>query len=258
MSKKSANISEIDLHAYVDNQLSATRSREVEAWLKDHPEDAQRVSAWQMQNMAISDHYNDDRFNRIPEHLSPQRIYGRNMLNLRSIAASGLLMIATGLTGWYAHSLYTSQQHKAYELVIPAITAYQVYSVDNEHPVEISAKDQQHLIKWLSRRIKHSLTIPDLDDEGYHLLGGRLIAANHGPAAQLMYENKNKNRISMLVINSGNQEEMPYRFVEKSGVRGYYWRDDGISYAVTGILEKSELKNICEEIYDQLEEKIKT
>ena len=39
---------------------------------------------------------------------------------------------------------------------------------------------------WLSRRLGRQLTAPDLAAQGFDLIGGRLLPASTGPAAQLM------------------------------------------------------------------------
>ena len=46
-------ISEADLCAYVDNEVTADRRAYLEAWLKDQPEAAARVENWRRQNRMI-------------------------------------------------------------------------------------------------------------------------------------------------------------------------------------------------------------
>ena len=74
-----------------------------------------------------------------------------------------------------------------------AITAYRTYSVEVRHPVEVDAGQEVHLLQWLSKRLGRQLIVPDLTSAGFRLMGGRLLPAEDGPAAQFMYENGNAN-----------------------------------------------------------------
>ena len=49
----SAPISDADLHAFVDGELSEARHGEIAAWLAEHPEDALRVSAYRDQKAGL-------------------------------------------------------------------------------------------------------------------------------------------------------------------------------------------------------------
>ncbi|HEX7465011.1 MAG TPA: anti-sigma factor, partial [Usitatibacter sp.] len=67
------------------------------------------------------------------------------------------------------------------------------------HPVEVDAKDQDHLVKWLSKRLDMALTVPVLSTEGFELLGGRLLPGNDGPVAQFMYQDASGKRLTLYV-----------------------------------------------------------
>ncbi|HWT53223.1 MAG TPA: zf-HC2 domain-containing protein, partial [Rhodocyclaceae bacterium] len=62
-------ISEQDLHAYVDGELSPARRIEIEAWLSESPEAAARVQAWQEQNHALKALFNPLLNETMPERL---------------------------------------------------------------------------------------------------------------------------------------------------------------------------------------------
>ncbi len=46
-------VTEAELHAYADRQLTAERLAEVEAWLSHRPEEAARVRAWEAQKREL-------------------------------------------------------------------------------------------------------------------------------------------------------------------------------------------------------------
>lgn len=63
------NITEDDLHAYVDGALSPERRAEVEAYLAEYPEDAERVRAYLAQNVALKAAFDPVLDEPLPEHL---------------------------------------------------------------------------------------------------------------------------------------------------------------------------------------------
>ena len=79
-----------------------------------------------------------------------------------------------------------------------AAYTYQVYAADKGRPVEIKASDQADLIKWVSNRLRHTVSEPDLSASGYRFMGGRLVATAHGPAAMFMYDDDRGTRLVML------------------------------------------------------------
>ena len=68
------NISEDELHAYVDGELPAERRGAVEAWLATHPEDAANVAAWRKQADLIQARYGAVADEKIPPRLNIGRM----------------------------------------------------------------------------------------------------------------------------------------------------------------------------------------
>ena len=66
---KPLTISESDLHAYVDNVLPEARRAEVEEYLASHPDEAERLQAYQAQNLALKDLFNPLLDEPIPEKI---------------------------------------------------------------------------------------------------------------------------------------------------------------------------------------------
>ena len=68
-----------------------------------------------------------------------------------------------------------------------AAASYAVYASDKRRPVELWAVQRDDLVRWLSNRLNRPIAPPDLSVAGYQLLGGRLVATGHGPAALFIY-----------------------------------------------------------------------
>ncbi len=140
------------------------------------------------------------------------------------------------------------------ELPIRAARAHLVYSPEVRHPVEVGAKEQDHLVKWLSKRLDIALKVPVLTQEGFELLGGRLLPGNDGPVAQFMYQDAAGKRLTLYVTRSRKGEPLTsFRFAREGDVSVFYWIDDDCGYALSGEVDKGTLAKVASLVYRQLE-----
>ena len=83
-------VTEDELHAYVDGEVSAERRAAIEAWLATHPEDAARVAQWRQQAEAIRARYGVIATERIPARLNLDKVM-RNGRSWRFITAAAVV-----------------------------------------------------------------------------------------------------------------------------------------------------------------------
>lgn len=139
-------------------------------------------------------------------------------------------------------------------LPIRAARAHLVYSPEVRHPVEVEAKEQDHLVKWLSKRLDLKLKVPVLSTEGFELLGGRLLPGTDGPVAQFMYQDPTGKRLTLYVTRSHKGDEITaFRFAQEGRVSVFYWIDRDCGYALSGEIDKSQLSRVATLVYRQLE-----
>lgn len=249
--KQDRQITQSDLHAYVDQQLADERLEAVETWLRDHPKERANVRRWQRQNDALLRAFDKKHFTQIPSRLDVTRLKARQRPVYQSIAASLLLLVVGGLIGWFAHAPLQTQT-ASFDFTRPAIAAFRVYTAEVRHPVEVGADQASHLIKWLSKRLDYPLKIPRLDSLGYELIGGRLLAISEGPAAQLMFEDLAGNRITLFATQSPGKQETAFHFSRDRDISAFYWIDDAIGYAIIGKTDRQSLLRIAHLVYAQL------
>jgi anti-sigma factor RsiW len=129
-----------------------------------------------------------------------------------------------------------------------------VFAPQRRHPVEVAANEEAHLVAWLSKVIGAPLRAPHLADLGYALVGGRLLSAPEGPAAQFMYEDAKSRRITLYVVrNPLWQGKAEFRFAERRGVSVFYWIEGPLGYALTAEMEPPELFEVARAVHRQLE-----
>ena len=139
-------------------------------------------------------------------------------------------------------------------LPVRAARAHLVYSPEVRHPVEVEAKEKDHLVKWLSKRLNTNLKVPLLSSEGFELLGGRLLPGNDGPVAQFMYQDPTGKRLTLYVTRPHKGDNVTaFRFAQEGPVSVFYWIDRECGYALSGDIDKPTLSRVASLVYKQLE-----
>jgi anti-sigma factor RsiW len=272
-------ITEADLHAYVDGQLAESRRAAVEAYLAAEPEEAARLQAYARQNAALRQLFNPILDEVLPaslqasaepamtassgESLTPPAVNSEkrpflSRWSLQRIAASFLVALLGAAAGWLAHGEYQVTDRVAYmaPLSRQAAIAHVVYSPDVRRPVEVTADQEEQLVKWLSKRLGTPVSPPKLGAIGYELIGGRLLPGNSGPVAQFMYHDGIGQRLTLYVSTENTvSQETGFRFAKEGAVNVFYWVDGQFGYALSAGIDKGELARVATAVYDQLPHK---
>lgn len=256
MNGRDGTITEGDLHAYADGVLDEARRAAVEAHLADHPDKAADIGVWRRQNETLRALYDPAGEETVPLRLGSYRIdrerRAASTQRWRMAAAAVVLIAAGGLGGWYGRDLLAPAPLPAVPLVDEAIAAHSLYAREVVHPVEVRADQKAHLAAWLSKRLDRALTIPDLREQDLDLVGGRLLPAAQGPAAQFMYEDKAGRRVTLYVVAASDARETAFRYVSLGKLESFFWTDEAISCAIVGDLPRETLRKIAVDAYRQL------
>ena len=250
-------VTEEDLLAYADAQLSNGNAARVEAWLKAHPEDAARVRAWQQQNRDIQTMFEPYRRSRpgdaalLTAPITRDAPAGKGR-TWAVQAAVGLCLFALGVAAGVG---YDRQPWQGSEARFPgeASSAFMIYASEVRHPVEVKADEKDHLVAWLGKRLGQKFAAPDLARWGFSLIGGRLVPVEGRAGALLMYEDAGGKRLTMLIGQSDSSASTSFRFVSRNGVETFYWIDERLTYAVTAEIPREVLRQVADECYKQFE-----
>lgn len=258
-------VTENDLHAYADAALPAARRDEVEDYLADHPEAATQVAAWQSQNRVLRSHFQPLMEAPIPAHLEAlalgplQAPAPRPSLlpawSWQRLAAGFLLTVLGGALGWLGHGQYQARQAWAQAVPLPrqAAVAHAVYSPEVRRPVEVSAEQEEQLVTWLSKRLGTPVRVPKLGEQGFQLVGGRLLPGNAGPVAQFMYQDAQAQRLTLYLSTEGvDGGNSAFRFAQEGKVNVFYWVDGRFAYALSGTVAKGDLAAVATAVYHHL------
>lgn len=252
-------ISETDLHAYVDSRLTLERRAKVEAWLAAHPGKAAEIATWQRQNEALSALFGGAADETVPSRLDPHRIARSSANNRRGrwsqFAAAAVITLALGgALGWAGRDFFRPPDRQ--ELIASAVAAHALFVKENRHAVEVAGTDKAHLVSWLSNRVERPINPPDLTPDGFTLVGGRLLPGYDeetvGPAAQLMYENAAKERVTVYITAALPDRRTEKEFTTRANLDAFYWANDKITCTVVGDLPEAQMQTVSKKVYQQL------
>jgi len=241
--------SENDLQAYVDDRLPPERRAEIEAYLAQAPEDAERIAAYRAQGVRLRALFNPVLDEPIPQRLT---LFAPRRRASRFAAAAALLLVGTAV-GWGAAVFSGQPPRGASSFAHRAAVAHAVFSPEVRHPVEVGAEQQEHLVRWLSKRVGADLRPPVLTGNGFELVGGRLLPGDRGPVAQFMYQDARGRRLTLYVSRvSAGQGDTAFRYTREDGVSVFYWVDAALGYALSAELPKADLLDVATAVYKQL------
>jgi len=273
------------LSAWLDGELDAGTHAEVEAWLRDHPEDAARLRLWAADRDALRARFDPVLDEPIPPALlqtvQQARLGAADAAPWRRVAvAAGLLVGGALLGGVVGVTVASGDGPGLAALSLPwsdparprsgswthrAAVAHAVYAPEVRHPVEVnvaqgSATEQraqeEHLARWLSKRLDLPVRLYDLRPQGFELVGGRLLPDAAGPSAQLMYQNGGGQRVTLYLRKPEAGASTAFRFQRDGDLNLFYWVEDGFGCALVGKLPREQLSALADAIYKQVEDGI--
>ena len=279
---------DIRLSAWLDGELPAADAQAISRWLESHPEDAARARLWAADREALRVRLDALLHEPLPEALvdavwhretgagpkkgvSGMPWWRRNMplaLAASFVAGMGLTLAVSALRPGApeaAVSLGSAWPQRA-------MVAHAVYVPEQRHPVEVStrrsdgseeAAQEAHLSAWLTKRLGRPVGLFDLREQGYALMGGRLLPADGGPGAQLMYEDSAGTRVTVYLQvperaeTAGHTENtVQFRYAQRDGYGQFYWVEGApgqeTGYALVGALPKVRLLALAEAIDRQI------
>ena len=101
--------------------------------------------------------------------------------------------------GWLARDAMLERAGTPTTFARQAALTHALYAADVRRPVEVWASEEKSLVTWLTKRLGFPVHAPNLNDVGFALVGGRLVAGNEKPTALFMYENADHQRLSLQV-----------------------------------------------------------
>ncbi len=260
-------ITEAELHAFVDGQLTPERQCEIEAALAQRPEEALRVQGYREHKLELRALFDPVLDENLPQRVLRAARPRAAWYSQRWVAGMAIALIS-GASGWGLRGALplaspTSTLATA-GFAQRAAVAHAVYTPEQRRPVEVDAAHEDQLITWLSKRMGAPMKPPHLQALGYALEGGRLLPGGQGPVAQFMYRDATGQRLTLYVSNEigdqslsanaahGGHGETAFRFAREGRLNVFYWVEGRFGYAISAEADRGALTDLSSEVYRQL------
>jgi anti-sigma factor RsiW len=246
-------VAEDELQAFVDDFLDATRRAEVEQYLRSHPDVAERVRMDRARRDDLRSAFAQFAEAPVPAFLNVGSLVETRILRHQRarwhIAAAMVLTLFGGMAGGW---LLAPRPPAGVDLIAEeAAASYDVFTVDQKRPVELWSAERDDLSSWVSNRLKHPITPPDLSNAGYKFLGGRLAPTAHGPAAMFMYENDAKSRLIVFVRPMTTGRSTGIEQVDAGKLDVCAWITKGVGYSVIAHEPYERLLDLSRDVREQ-------
>ncbi|UZE32912.1 anti-sigma factor [Pseudomonas sp. B21-059] len=232
--------SDSDLHAYVDHQLSEADRRVLDSYLANHPQTAAQVQAWQQDAQHLRAALGGALLQAPNPALEPTLIRARHQQRgLRRLASAAALLVAVGvggLSGWQARELTLAGNSEL--PMTDALQAYRLFAEQGILPADFKVQDNGAMQAWLDRYFTQASPLPDLHDAGFKAVSGRLLSTEQGPAAMVLYQDREGRKVSFYIRPPGPQNTLLPRGSRRDGpLQAQYWSGGGYNYAMVGPVE---------------------
>ena len=253
-------VREDDLHAYIDRELDAGRSQQIEAWLEQQDDVSRAVQAYRTQGELLHAAFDSVLTEPLPARFARSARLAPPVQRRRPLwrVASAMSWLFFGtLLGWTLHGI--REPARAPGLPQHAAAAHAAFVTEVRHPVEVRASEEKHLVGWLSKRLGASIRAPKLSAQGFELLGGRLLPESARPGAQLMYQDAGGRRLTLYLSadvatrdSEARTRDSAFHYVREGAVQVVYWTDGSLAYALSGELGKAQMLALARTIYEQM------
>lgn len=113
-----------------------------------------------------------------------------------------------------------------------ASQAHAVFVYDSLRPVELGPDSRDTLADWFSDHLDARVVIPELTATGFAFVGGRLLSADAGPMAQLVYEDGSGERIALYAAQAFDIGSPEVEVVTLDDLDAGYWRQGDVIYTL--------------------------
>jgi len=207
------------LSAFLDGELPAAESAEIEVALKNDPSLQAELEALMAADSLAKEAFGDALIDPIPSSLTSaihdaSPIVAANTSTaptgysgLFAAALACIMLLVGGVGGYLVSSSQTVQVAEAPGWLVDIADYHGVYAGQKRHLVEVGADESDHIMAWLTNTVGTDVRIPDLAASGLTFQGARLLVAAGKPVAQLMYTDANGAVVALCTIASETPHE---------------------------------------------------
>src|SRR5882757_2225734 len=234
---------ELRLHAYLDGALGATEAVDFERRLAEDSE--LRAGLAELRAMSRRIHSQAAYFDAPPRLRARvlARVRGEVPRRPRRLALwSGLAaaLAVAAMAAWISPGLIL--RTGAWDPRLQEVLDGHLRATLGTHWVDVASSDRHTVKPWLSARLGFSPAVPDLSDQGFELIGGRLDVLDAKPVATLVYQRR-QHMISVFVWPG--ESVAPRDPIERRGYHLVRFVGGGMTYWAVSDLNARELEDLA-------------
>jgi anti-sigma factor RsiW len=182
---------------------------------------------------------------RVQQSIAPKRQRSFR-LGWMLAAAAAVILVVGSLTSAYL-GIRSGRDLASRDHVYSEIADLHVATLASSSPVDVISTDRHTVKPWFQGKIPFAFNLPELQDSGFSLVGGRMTYLDQTPGAHLIYDVR-KHRISVFVFqerslpagldnNFLSPKELPFNMET--------WSQGGLRYFVIGDASAADIDSLA-------------
>jgi anti-sigma factor RsiW len=233
------DISDLEIHAYVDGELDGARARDIDGAVIGDSFLAARIAGYRADKALLKRAYSNLAHEPLPSawiDLIQNHVTEKAQIwswRLAGAIAAAILVIVAG-AGFY----FSQMQPAAIDVVQAAL------DVRDDAPIAVTnLAAARRYDATLARIVDADIKVPDLERMGYRV--ARL--GIYGHAAEVQYRDRQNNLFTLYLTASDGKTRFDQ--FEQKGMRICVWQDDRISTVMAGTMSAAEMQRLASLAY---------
>jgi anti-sigma factor RsiW len=130
------------------------------------------------------------------------------------------------------------------QVIASAVLVGHIRSLQGDHLIDVPSSDTHTVKPWFQGKLDFSPPVPDLQELGWPLIGGRLDYLGGRPVAALVYQRRKHNINVFLWPNQGAIDD-GIRQEDAQGYQILHWNGAAMTYWVVSDLNSAELRELA-------------
>ena len=237
------------MHGYLDRELDPSVSLQYEQHIGECPACSKALAEQQaiQTAMKVDSLYFKAPANfrdRLRASLKKQSSTRPVRFPWRSFAAAACVAFCIGLGFLLAQLTFT---HSVHERLTQEVASAHIRSLQAEHMVDVKSSDRHTVKPWFNGKLDFSPPTPDLEKEGFPLVGGRLDYLNGRPVAVLVYKRR-EHLINVFAWPSSRTASSDFQRETRQGYHLVQWSEAGMNYWLVSDLNPTELNELAKRL----------
>lgn len=231
------------LDTYLDGELPAPEMRDLDSHMRTCPDCATELMHRVQLRRSVQSA--GRRYQAPPElrQRVQKRMAGGSRASAWRIWSTAAAVMATILIAGMVFS-YLGRQRMQTQHTFSELADLHVATLASSNPVDVVSSDRHTVKPWFQGKLPFTFNLPELQNSGFTLLGGRVTYMGQSPGAHLIYQVR-KHEISVFIFQDGRN--LPDFGVRKEiSFNVMSWSEAGLRYFVIGDASPEDLQKLAE------------